>query len=54
LTTASSLAGNRGNSTLIRFLKKGFSFPTMLAGILVFLAVLTARSRFDDSISGGT
>jgi hypothetical protein len=49
LTTASSLAGNRGNSTLIRFLKKGFSFPTMLAGILVFLAVLTARSRFDDS-----
>jgi hypothetical protein len=49
LTTASSLAGNRGNSTLIRFLKMGFSFPTMLAGILVFLAVLTARSRFDGS-----
>jgi hypothetical protein len=28
--------------------RKAFSFPVMLAGLLVVLAVLTVRSRFDD------
>jgi hypothetical protein len=32
----------------IRFLQRVFSFPVMLAGLLVVLAVLTVRSRFDD------
>ena len=32
----------------IRILQRVFSFPVMLAGVLVVLAVLTVRSRFDD------
>jgi len=32
----------------IHFMRKFFSFPAMLAGVLVTLAVLTVRSRFDD------
>jgi hypothetical protein len=32
-----------------RFLQKVFSFPVMLASLLAVLAVLTVRSRFDDS-----
>jgi hypothetical protein len=32
----------------IHILRKIFSFPVMLAGLLVMLAVLTVRQRFDD------
>jgi hypothetical protein len=32
----------------VRVLQRIFSFPTMLAGLLVLLGVLTVRGRFDD------
>ncbi|MDE3200417.1 MAG: hypothetical protein KGN79_05790 [Acidobacteriota bacterium] len=32
----------------VLWLQRTFSFPTMLAGLLVVLTVLTVRSRFDD------
>jgi hypothetical protein len=31
-----------------RFVQRAFSFPVMLAGLLVLLTVLTVRTRFDD------
>jgi len=44
VTTSSPLAAR----TDVRFLPRVFSFPVMLAGLLIVLAVLTVRSRFDD------
>jgi hypothetical protein len=38
----------QGHFVRIRILQRVFSFPVMLAGVLVVLAVLTVRSRFDD------
>src|SRR3979490_1429822 len=35
-------------STNIHLLRRIFSFPVMLAGLLSVLAVLTVRQRFDD------
>jgi len=37
-----------GTRVSIRSLQRVFSFPVMLSGLLVVLAVLTVRSRFDD------
>jgi hypothetical protein len=48
VTTASLAAGRMQKPAILRFLQKVFSFPVMLAGLLVVLAVLTVRSRFDD------
>jgi len=48
VTLASLAAGRTEKPASIRFLQKVFSFPVMLAGLLVVLAVLTVRSRFDD------
>jgi hypothetical protein len=44
VTSSSPLA----ERTDVRFLPRVFSFPVMLAGLLVVLAVFTVRSRFDD------
>jgi hypothetical protein len=48
VTTASLAAGSTKKPAIIRALQRVFSFPVMLAGLLVVLAVLTVRSRFDD------
>jgi hypothetical protein len=48
LSAASPIARKNADSALLRILKKSFSFPIMLAGLLALLAVLTARTRFDD------
>jgi hypothetical protein len=48
VTTASLDVGPVVKPAIIRALQKVFSFPVMLAGLLVVLAVLTVRSRFDD------
>jgi hypothetical protein len=49
LSTASPVASRKAHLALYRILHKSFSFPVMLAGLLAVLAVLTVRSRFDDS-----
>ena len=36
------------STTVLRSLQRVFSFPVMLVGLLIVLAVLTVRSRFDD------
>jgi hypothetical protein len=46
--TTSSIGGRKTNSTAIQILQRVFSFPGMLASMLILLAVLTVRSRFDD------
>src|ERR1035438_10247210 len=48
LSTAAPFAGNKAHSAPARILRRCFSFPVMLAGLLAVLAVLTVRSRFDD------
>jgi hypothetical protein len=48
VTTASLATGSTEKPAIIRALQRVFSFPVMLAGLLVVLAVLTVRSRFDD------
>ena len=48
MTTASLDAARTENPASIRFLQRVSSFPVMLACLLVVLAVLTVRSRFDD------
>jgi hypothetical protein len=48
VTNASLAAGPTEKPLSIGFLQRVFSFPAMLAGLLVVLAVLTVRSRFDD------
>jgi len=48
LSTAAPLAGNKAHSAPAGILRRCFSFPVMLAGLLAVLAVLTVRSRFDD------
>ncbi len=48
MTTASLDAARTENPPSIRLLQRVSSFPVMLAGLLVVLAVLTVRSRFDD------
>jgi len=48
LSTASPAAANGHSSALIRILQRSFSFPVMMAGLLVPLAVLSVGSRFDD------
>jgi hypothetical protein len=48
VTTASLAAASTEKPKIIGFLQRVFSFPVMLAGLLVVLAVLTVRSRFDD------
>jgi len=48
LSTASPITPNDDNSKLLRILRRGFSFPVMLAFLLAVLAVLTVRARFDD------
>ncbi len=48
MSSASLVADRRANPAPIRALKRIFSFPVMLAGLLVVLAVLTVRSRLDD------
>lgn len=46
---AGSLATERiERRSPVRLFRKAFSFPAMLCGLLVVLAVLTVRSRFDD------
>lgn len=45
---ASSEFEARAPSHATRVIRKVFSFPTMLAGLLIVLGVLTVRSRFDD------
>src|ERR1700689_4038769 len=40
--------GHKINSARIRFFQRVCSFPVMLAGLLIVLAVLSVRSRFDD------
>ncbi|MGA3373602.1 MAG: hypothetical protein ABSC48_17780 [Terracidiphilus sp.] len=49
MSTESPLDPNQSNPKLLRILRRGFSFPVMLAGLLALLAVLTVRSRFDNS-----
>jgi hypothetical protein len=49
LSKASPVAEVEADSLPIRILQRFFSFPVMLATILIVLAVLTVRSRFDDS-----
>jgi hypothetical protein len=39
---------HRTGSVYVRGLRKVFSFPVMLAGLLAVLAILTVRRRFDD------
>ena len=48
MSTAAPLAGNKAHSAPAGILRRCFSFPVMLAGLLAVLAVLTVRSRFDD------
>jgi hypothetical protein len=48
VTSASLVPEPPEKPVSIRFLQRVFSFPVMLAGLLVSLAVLTVRSRFDD------
>ena len=48
MTIASLVAGPAEKPASIRFLKTLLSFPAMLGGLLVILAVSTVRSRFDD------
>jgi hypothetical protein len=48
VTTASLAAGSTEKPAILGLLQRVFSFPVMLAGLLVVLAVLTLRSRFDD------
>jgi len=48
VTIASLVAGPAEKPASIRFLKTLLSFPAMLGGLLVVLAVSTVRSRFDD------
>jgi hypothetical protein len=43
-----SLMTEQIEDTSVRPMQKVFSFPAMLAGLLVALAALTIRSRFDD------
>jgi hypothetical protein len=45
LSTSQEFAASSGR---FRFLRIVFSFPVMLAGLLVVLAVLAVQSRFDD------
>jgi hypothetical protein len=48
VSAATLIAEQTATPTHTRLLRKVFSFPMMLAGILAVLAVLTVRSRFDD------
>jgi hypothetical protein len=48
VTTASLAPEATEKPVIIRFLQRVLSFPAMLGGLLVVLAVLTVRSRFDD------
>jgi hypothetical protein len=48
MSTASAVAERTAGPARVGVLRSVFSFPVMLAGLLVVLAVLTVRSRFDD------
>jgi hypothetical protein len=48
VTSASLDAARTEDPAIIRLLQRVSSFPVMLAGLLVVLAVMTVRSRFDD------
>jgi hypothetical protein len=48
LSTAASIASPIKPIASISVLRRIFSFPVMLAGLLAMLAVLTVRARFDD------
>ena len=48
MITASAVAERTAGRIHIHVLRRVFSFPAMLAGLLVVLAVLTVRWRFDD------
>jgi hypothetical protein len=48
LSTASLVAQQTAHPARVRILRRIFSFPTALAGLLVVLAVLAVMSRFDD------
>jgi hypothetical protein len=46
--SAGSTLSASSHSKVRRALQRVFSFPTMLASVLIVLAVLTVRARFDD------
>jgi hypothetical protein len=48
VSAASLVVEQTAHRAPIRLLRKVFSFPVMVAGLLMVLAVLTVRSRFDD------
>jgi hypothetical protein len=48
LNIALPVAAPARSKVNVHFLRRVFSFPVVLAGLLVLLAVLTVRQRFDD------
>ncbi len=48
MSAASPVVEQAATPARIGVLRKVFSFPVMIAGLLIVLAVLTVRSRFDD------
>ncbi len=48
MSTASLTVDQTGVSARTNLLRSVFSFPVMLASLLVVLAMLTVRGRFDD------
>jgi hypothetical protein len=48
IVSAGGDVSDSAHAGLTRALKRAFSFPTMLGGLLAVVSVLTARSRLDD------